>query len=179
MVICDITIKSKKWQKQKNIAKFIEDISQKIIDQSALKKFLKNQIQMEIIFSLVEDSQIKKINYEYRKKNHATNVLSFANFDEDEIRKIGIKNYLNKNLKNQKFFVLGDVVLAYETIENEALSANKKFNDHLTHLILHAILHLIGYDHEQEEMAKEMENLEIKILKKLKIKNPYYAINDV
>ena len=53
------------------------------------------------------------------------------------------------------------------------MQQNKKFNDHLTHLILHAILHLIGYDHENDEEAKEMESLEIKILKKLKIKNPY------
>ena len=90
-----------------------------------------------------------------------------------KIAEIGVKKFFDKILNTQNFLVLGDIILSYETIENEALAQNKKFNDHLTHLIVHAILHLIGYDHEQEEMAKEMESLEVKILQKLKISNPY------
>jgi|APGre2960657423_1045063.scaffolds.fasta_scaffold01823_3 probable rRNA maturation factor len=173
MVICDITIKSKKWQKQKNISEFIENITTKIIGLCELKKFLQKKYQLEIMFSLVSDIQIQKINNEHRHKNKPTNVLSFANFDEKKIAEIGVKIFFKEIFTNQNFLVLGDIILAYETIENEALQQNKKFNDHLTHLTLHAILHLIGYDHENDEEAKEMESLEIKILKKLKIKNPY------
>ena len=69
--------------------------------------------------------------------------------------------------------LLGDIVIAYETVKKESLAQKKKFHEHLTHLILHSILHLIGFDHEDEKMAKIMENLEIKILKTLKIQNPY------
>ena len=173
MVICDITIKSKKWQKQKNISEFIENITAKIIDLCALKKFSQKKYQLEIIFSLVSDVQMQKINLAHRNKNKPTNVLSFANFDEKKIAEIGVKKFFDKILNTQNFLVLGDIILSYETIENEALAQNKKYNDHLTHLIVHAILHLIGYDHEQEEMAKEMESLEVKILQKLKISNPY------
>lgn len=63
--------------------------------------------------------------------------------------------------------------MGFEYIKNEAENNNKKFNDHLTHLVIHGILHLIGYDHEDAKMASEMENLEIKILKQLGINNPY------
>jgi probable rRNA maturation factor len=173
MIICDITIKSKKWQKQKNISEFIENITAKIIDLCALKKFSPKKYVLEIIFSLVSDAQMQKINFAHRNKNKPTNVLSFANFDEKKIAEIGIKKFLDEISNTQNFLVLGDIMLSYETIEKEALTQNKKFNDHLTHLIVHAILHLIGHDHEQEEMAKEMEDLEIKILKKLKVNNPY------
>jgi len=173
MVICDIEIKSKKWHKQKNICEFIENISTKIVDNCQLKKFSKKKYRLEIIFSLVCDSQMQKINFTHRNKNKPTNVLSFADFDERKIAEIGVKKFFDEILNSQNFLVLGDVILSYETIEREALDQNKKFNDHLTHLIVHAILHLIGYDHEQEEMAKEMEDLEIKILKKLNVNNPY------
>jgi probable rRNA maturation factor len=173
MVICDIAIKSKKFQEQKNINKFIENIVLKIIALTDLKKFLSKKYQLEINFSLVSDLQMKKINYNFRQKNKATNVLSFSYLDELKIQEIGFNNFLKKHLEMQKFLVLGDIVLAYETIKKEAILENKKFNDHLTHLIVHGILHLIGYDHEQEKMAKIMEELEIKILKKLQIENPY------
>jgi len=69
---------------------------------------------------------------------------------------------------------LGDIVISYEYCRDDAIRQNKKFENHLTHLILHSILHLLGYDHEVDEKeAKIMEEKEIKILKKLHIENPY------
>jgi probable rRNA maturation factor len=106
----------------------------------------------EVSISLVSDAQMKKINFQFRDKNKPTNVLSFPAFDE---------------------VFLGDIVIAFETLEREANEQNKSFNDHLTHLILHSILHLLGYDHEEEKDAQKMERLEIKILHQLGIANPY------
>lgn len=106
----------------------------------------------EISFVLASDAFVKKLNRDYRGKDNATNVLSFPQ-DEPE--------------------VLGDVVLAYQTIAREAAAQNKTFKNHLTHLIIHGILHLIGYDHETEKDAKKMESLEIRILKKFGVENPY------
>ncbi|MFM6973128.1 MAG: rRNA maturation RNase YbeY, partial [Alphaproteobacteria bacterium] len=89
---------------------------------------------------------------------------------EINLRKFGLKN----SLKNQKFFFLGDLIFGLEYIENHCKANKIDFNAHLTHLILHGLLHIIGYDHEiGEKDAKIMEALEIKILKKLKINNPY------
>jgi probable rRNA maturation factor len=124
---------------------------------------------LEIAVSLVSDSEIKKINSHFRKKNKPTDVLSFSNLDEKLINKVGIV----KAVGSAKYLLLGDIVISYETVKKESLAQKKNFRNHLSHLLLHSILHLIGHDHEQEKAAKKMENLEIKILKKLKIKNPY------
>ncbi len=69
--------------------------------------------------------------------------------------------------------MLGDIVLAFETIAREAVEQNKDFSAHLTHLLVHGTLHLLGYDHENDQEAQEMEGLEIEILKKMGINNPY------
>lgn len=105
----------------------------------------------DVAIVLADDDFIQRLNHQYRGKNKATNVLSFPNEEES----------------------LGDIILAYETIEQEALTQGKDFKDHATHLIIHGILHLMGYDHENDEDAARMEAKEIKYLKQLGIKNPY------
>lgn len=173
MINIDVEIKSKKWansEKEKSkIEKFIQETCKKLIELTELKILLKKDFVLEVSVSLVSNIQIKKINFEFRKKNKPTNVLSFPALDEKLIRKIGLK----KLVGSAKYLFLGDVVIAYEILKKESDEQNKNFNNHLTHLILHSILHLIGYDHEDKKMAKIMEDLEIKILKKLRIPNPY------
>ncbi|MCB1581103.1 MAG: rRNA maturation RNase YbeY, partial [Alphaproteobacteria bacterium] len=68
---------------------------------------------------------------------------------------------------------LGDIILAYETVRDEAKEQDKRFEDHATHLIVHGLLHLLGHDHIEEADAQIMESLEIEILRTLNIKNPY------
>ncbi len=108
--------------------------------------------------SFVNSETIKKINSKYRGKNTTTNVLSFEN---------------KENNKNDMLF-LGDIVLSYEEIKREADMFNKKFKDRLYHLFIHGILHLLGFDHLKEKERKEMEQLEINILKNFNIKEPYF-----
>ena len=114
----------------------------------------KNYI-LSIFFS--GEKKIIKLNKSYRNINKTTNVLSFP--------------YLTKNSKNENF--LGDVIFSSETIANEAKQENKSIENHLIHLLIHSVLHLLGYDHETNDKALIMENLEIKILKNLNIDNPY------
>ena len=78
---------------------------------------------------------------------------------------------MTKNSKNEKF--LGDVIFSSETIANEANQENKSIENHLIHLFIHSVLHLLGYDHETNDKALIMESLEIKILNNLNIDNPY------
>jgi probable rRNA maturation factor len=92
------------------------------------------------------------LNTQYRQKDYPTNVLAFPQ-DSDGI--------------------LGDIVLAYGTIQEEAVAQGKSFVDHATHLFVHGLLHLDGHDHETQEESQVMEDLEIKILKTLGIGNPY------
>lgn len=169
MIIIDVAIKSKKWNTEKNSEKLITKICKKLIPLTDLKKILTKNFQLELSISLVSDQQIKKINQQFRGKNKATNVLSFLSLDEKDLR----RNGLEKTIGNAPYLLLGDIVLSFETIEKEAQLQKKNFHSHLTHLILHSILHLIGHDHEDVKMAEKMEKIEVKILQKLKIENPY------
>ncbi len=102
------------------------------------------------------DKKIIELNNRFRKINLPTNVLSFPSFIE----------------RNKKIF-LGDIIFSAETIFKEAKRDKKSCNNHLIHLFIHGFLHLLGYDHQTEDNAKIMEGLEVKILKTLKIDNPY------
>ena len=96
---------------------------------------------------------------EWRDKDKATNVLSFPAFPLEPGGMPGP--------------MLGDIVIARETVEREALELEKSFEDHLTHLLVHGFLHLFGYDHMDEEEAEEMESLETRILAVLGLSDPY------
>ena len=109
-----------------------------------------------ISISFSGDKKIMELNSCFRKIKSATNVLSFPS---------------NNKFNNTLF--LGDIIFSIETILKEAKRDNKTVENHLTHLFIHAVLHLLGYDHETEEQAKKMEHLELQILNNLKIDNPY------
>jgi probable rRNA maturation factor len=169
MIQVDVALKSKKWLEEKNIENFIVKTCKTLIPLTDLKKILSKNFSLELTVLLVSDRQIKKINSQFRGQNKPTNVLSFPSLDENLIRKSGLK----KAVGSCDYLLLGDVIISYETVKKESLAQKKKFHDHLSHLILHSILHLIGYDHQEEKMATKMESLEIKILKKLGLPNPY------
>ena len=118
--------------------------------------FVYNNSKILISISFSGDKKIMELNSCFRKKKSATNVLSFTS---------------NSNFNNTLF--LGDIIFSIETILKEAKRDNKTVENHLIHLFIHAVLHLLGYDHETEEQAKIMESLEIQILSNLQIDNPY------
>ena len=110
----------------------------------------------ELAIVLTDDSAIRLLNLRWRGIDRATNVLSFP------------ANGLGGNLRH-----LGDIVLAFETIEREARTERKPFLHHVAHLTVHGFLHLIGYDHERDDDAEEMEDAERRILQRLAIPDPY------
>jgi probable rRNA maturation factor len=107
----------------------------------------------EAAILLTNDAEMQALNREWRGKDAPTNVLSFASGGADGR--------------------LGDIVLAYETVEGEAKEQDIAIADHAVHLVVHGILHLLGYDHEQEDEAAKMEALETEILATLGIADPY------
>lgn len=112
----------------------------------------------EISVALADDSLVRGLNRDYRGKDSATNVLSFPAGDPGAPGRPRL---------------IGDIVLALETVEAEARKAGKPVGDHVTHLVVHGVLHLLAYDHETEADAAVMETLEIAILAGLGIGNPY------
>ncbi|MES2677925.1 MAG: rRNA maturation RNase YbeY [Pseudomonadota bacterium] len=162
----DIIIAEKLWKKDPDISKKIKSLIKIIIPQTSLSQ-LKTAIEISIL--LTNDEQIQELNKNYRHKNKPTNVLSFPLLDGKKIKN---GNFSKLDL-GTNYLALGDIVISYQTVLRESEEQNKTFIDHLTHLIIHSLLHLIGFDHNQEKMAKIMEDLEVKILKNLGIKNPY------
>ena len=102
------------------------------------------------------DEKIIELNNSFKKINTATNVLSFPS-----------------QLKSNNKLFLGDIIFSIQTISREAKRDNKSIHNHLIHLFIHGVLHLLGYEHDTDEQAERMENLEISILKTLNINNPY------
>ena len=113
----------------------------------------------EVSLVFTDDAHIRSLNADWRKKDKATNVLSFPAFP------VRHRNALPP--------MLGDIVLASETIAGEAMQEGKHFEQHLTHLVIHGLLHLLGYDHETETEANEMEATERRALARLAIPDPY------
>jgi probable rRNA maturation factor len=120
----------------------------------------------EVSVVLADDPMVKDLNAKYRGKNSPTNVLSFGDFEEP-LTKEKFARHLIKPL------LLGDIVLSYETLERESIDQTKSFRDHMSHLLVHGFLHLLGYDHQNEKDAARMEAIEIKILSSIGIENPY------
>ena len=115
----------------------------------------------EISIVLADDALVAKLNRTYRGISKPTNVLSFAS---DEPRR-----------RSAPLALLGDVVLAYGVIAREAREQHKTLADHLAHLVVHGVLHLLGFDHERERAARRMEALEVAVLAGLGVADPYRA----
>ena len=135
----DINIYEKKWYRiSPNINNFIKQVVNTIPEAHNQK----------ISILLTSDDHIQQLNHKYRNKNKPTNVLSFPYEDFGD-------------------GTIGDVILSLETITAEAQEANISIQEHIAHMTIHGVLHLIGYDHQEEEETLIMENLEDKIMQQL------------
>jgi len=113
----------------------------------------------EVCVLFTDDEEVRRLNAEYRGKDKPTNVLSFPAGGGPQVADAPV--------------MLGDIVLARSVVEKEALQQGKPLANHLTHLIVHGMLHLAGFDHEQDDEAETMEALEIEALARLGLPNPY------
>ncbi len=145
-------------------------------EQAAALAFLKSkkpkafdQRAFEITLILSTDATIKKLNRDYRAKDKATNVLSFPQFDVRNLKKKDMAVF-----PANAVLPLGDVVMALQTVKREAKEQGKTVEAHTIHLIVHGVLHLLGYDHMNSKDAKNMEKLESDILEILGYPHPYH-----
>jgi len=106
---------------------------------------------------ILDNNEITELNKKFSNKNSPTNVLSFTNED------------ISKSITGD----LGDIAISYEYVKEESNEQNKKFDDHLIHMLIHGVYHILGFDHKNNKMADLMESKEVKLLKQLNIKNPY------
>ncbi|KZD25615.1 MULTISPECIES: rRNA maturation RNase YbeY [Tardiphaga] len=117
----------------------------------------------ELAIMLTDDAGIRTLNQNWRGIDKPTNVLSFPALQPPE----------GADEPDDMPRMLGDIAIAYETTRREADEEDKTFTNHLSHLAIHGFLHLVGYDHEKDDEAEEMEALEREILATLGIPDPY------
>lgn len=164
----DVIIEEELWLRKLDD---VETLANSIL-QASLRFLIENDLGFDgwsgkpvsIGLSLSNNAEVQKLNREFRGKDKPTNVLSFANIDDE--------NFENEFL-SEEVVELGDIIMAVETLEEEAEIKNISLDDHFTHLLVHGILHLFGYDHQDNDDADEMESIEIDILENLGIANPY------
>jgi probable rRNA maturation factor len=152
----DVLIESEAWQD----LPAAEDVARQAVAVAASGAGIRSA---EISILLCNDAAIVALNGRWRGQEKPTNVLSFPALP------------LYGDAAIQKNTPLGDIAIAYETMVREAQESGKTASAHLSHLVVHGFLHLIGYDHETDDEAEEMERLERDILARLGIADPYAA----
>ncbi len=148
----------------------LEEISQNVVNlvlENSLRN-LKASQDVEVSITLMNDAEIRELNDDHRDEDKATNVLSFPTYEPGELDSVS-----DINIPAGMPLILGDIIVALETTLREAELENKKLHDHFCHLVMHGCLHLLGFDHEDDGEAEEMETLETQLLQELGIANPY------
>ncbi len=149
---------------------FLIDIQNELsalpFDQTAIETWVKAALcektqNAELTLRFVPPQEMIELNSQYRKKNSTTNVLSFPSEIPEEIA---------QQLDTP---FIGDIIVCPEVLLTESQEQDKDLEFHWAHIIIHGVLHLLGYDHIEEDDAKKMQALEIKILNKLNYQNPY------
>jgi probable rRNA maturation factor len=147
----DIVVESPLWKAQRGA----DAMLRRALDAAAA--LVPSEGELAVVLS--DDAAIRALNRDWRGKDAATNVLSFPAKDARSDRRAP--------------HLLGDIVIAHETVAREAAAEDKPFMHHLVHLAVHGFLHLAGYDHETNKDAAAMERLEIAILARLDVPDPY------
>lgn len=155
------------WDSSRSWDLLVRRAAEAAIAESAFPQLAMSDRRIEISILLTGDDEVRDLNAEYRGKEKPTNVLSFPMSDIDDLRDTTIAG---------PELLLGDIVLARGVCETEAADKGVSVEQHVTHLLVHGTLHLLGYDHQDDVEAADMEAREIRALGRLGIANPYEAI---
>ncbi len=151
------------------VAEELKDIAFEYIAQAAGHELLDLEKTYVVNISLNNDIEVQRLNKEFRNMDKPTNVLSFANIDDDAF-------WDTLDMEDEP--ELGDIILAFETLQREADIKRITVYAHYCHLLVHGFLHLLGFDHQEDSEAEEMEALEVDILEQFSVDNPYQEAED-
>lgn len=155
----DILVNDRRW----NDALDVERLCHEVLERCCSEISISLDPEAEVSFVFCDDKEIEDLNSKWRNLEKPTNVLSFPASQVER-------------LPHAK--LLGDIIISYDTVLREARERPISLEHHTAHMILHGFLHLLGYDHETDIDAHEMENLERAVLKLLGINDPYATSSD-
>lgn len=150
-------------------------VSKKLIREIIFRSLglMKIKQPVEAAVLIVGDKEIRRLNYVWRGKDRVTNVLSFAQFNKHELKKLpnfgsGTRKLTIFDLRIKSVLTLGEIVIDPYEILRSAVLTQKHFDDELAALVIHGLLHLVGYDHKSKREARLMKIIEEKLIRKLK-----------
>ncbi|MBQ9235910.1 MAG: rRNA maturation RNase YbeY [Alphaproteobacteria bacterium] len=158
------------WEKIDGVEELAENVFAKtwgyLQQNDAFGKFRPQDYGKPVSINLVlgDSAEVHRLNAEFRGVDKPTNVLSFANIDSDDFA---------AECEDGDIIELGDVIVAFEVLQSEAEVKKISLEHHLAHLLAHGILHILGFDHIEDDEAEEMEAIETAVLKEMNIDNPY------
>ena len=166
--LLNLVIDDERWNEAlPEVAELCDKIIFKVfefIEHNDPSELFESSLPLSVNLSLSNDEEVHKLNKEFRGMDKPTNVLSFANIDDE---------FFDLEPDDAEAVELGDIIIALETLQREAETKGITLKDHFCHLFIHGLLHLLGYDHQDDEEAEEMEAYEVMILQEFAIKNPY------
>ncbi|TPI31077.1 rRNA maturation RNase YbeY [Mesorhizobium sp. B3-2-1] len=149
----DISVEAGDWPDEASLARLVD----RAVDAAFAETGATGRSELSVVFS--DDAHIRSLNADWRGKDKPTNVLSFPAFPHVKGGPLPP--------------MLGDILLAAETVAREAALEDKPLENHICHLVIHGLLHLMGHDHETDAEAEEMEAIERAALARLAIPDPY------
>ncbi|KAA5604961.1 rRNA maturation RNase YbeY [Roseospira marina] len=179
----DVVIESPPWRKAvKGPVALCERAARAALEGglagSPLAAMLATQPVVELCIALEDDASVHALNRDFRGQDKPTNVLSFAALEGEDGRVLPPVVDGDPLDPDPEPEMLGDVIVAFETTRDEAARDGKALADHLSHLVVHGVLHLLGYDHQDDDEAEAMEGLETRILAGLGIADPHAPDRD-
>jgi probable rRNA maturation factor len=167
-MMLDIAIEADpEWDSSSRWETLVRSAAEAAVAESAFPQLAGSERPVELSIRLTSDSEVKALNARWRGKDKLTNVLSFPQLEPEELDSIAPGPEL----------MLGDIVLARGVCEREAQEKGVSLEEHATHLLVHGTLHLLGYDHQDDGSAEEMESREVRALARLGISDPYEVRN--
>ena len=152
------------WDSSRSWEPIVRKAAEAAIAESAFPDLADSERAVEMSVTLTSDANVRELNAHWRGKDKPTNVLSFPMADD--------LDFARANLAGPEL-LLGDIVLAHGVCAAEASDKGLGFEDHAAHLLVHGTLHLLGYDHQDDGQAADMEAREVRALARLGIANPY------
>ena len=164
-MMLDIAIEADtEWDSSSRWAPLVRAAAEAAVAESAFPQLADSPRHVELSVRLTDDAEVKALNAQWRGKDKPTNVLSFPQLELeqlDDVSEVGPE------------LMLGDLVLARGVCQREAEDKGISLEDHAAHLVVHGTLHLLGYDHQDDETAQAMESREVRALARLGIRDPY------